>query len=165
MTPHLHTLKSAFGAMGTCNGQTNKIENNKRAITTNSPEANARVPHIDPQIHTADIAQFVQFGFEEKVERLANHSGFQPSMIQDVYKHSSTFKQVENIAKAMWVAAVKCAVSKINRQVIPDSDGEDGEDEEDEEEEDKEKKEDSEDKTKDKNEKKNKDEDVKEEDE
>ncbi|KIK31492.1 hypothetical protein CY34DRAFT_19868 [Suillus luteus UH-Slu-Lm8-n1] len=166
MTPHLHALKSAFGEMGTCNGQTNKIENNERAVTTNgSPEANARVPHIDPQIHTADIAQFAQFGFEEKVESLANRSGFQPSMIQDVYKHSSTFKQAENIAKAMRVAAVKCAVSKINRQVMPNSDGEDGEDEEDEEEEDEEKKEDGEDKTEDKNEKKNKDEDVKEEDE
>ncbi|KAG2090218.1 uncharacterized protein F5147DRAFT_658232 [Suillus discolor] len=158
MTPHLHTLKSAFGEMGTCNGQTNKIENNERAVTTNgSPEANARVPHIDPQIHTADIAQFTQFGFEAKVERLANRSGFQPSMIQDVYKHSSTFKQAEDIAKAMRVAAVK--------QVMPDSDGEDGEDEEDEEEEDEEKKEDGEDKTEDKNEKKNKDKDVKEEDE
>ncbi|KAG1720842.1 hypothetical protein EDB19DRAFT_1835778 [Suillus lakei] len=124
MTPHLHTPKPAFGEMGTCNSQTNKIENNERAVTTNgSPEANARVPHIDPQIHTADIV------------------------------------------KAMRVAAVKCAVSKINRQVMPNSDGEDGDNEEDEEEEDKEKKEDSEDKTEDKDEKKNKDEDVKEEDE
>ncbi|KAG1763510.1 hypothetical protein EV702DRAFT_1205608 [Suillus placidus] len=134
MTPHLHTSKSAFGEMGASDGQTNKIENTERAITTNgSPEANARVPHIDPRIHTADIVQFAQFGFEEKVERLANRSGFQSSMIRDVYKHSSTFKQAENIAKAMRVAAVKCAVSKINRQVMLNGDGEDGDDEDDEE--------------------------------
>ncbi|KAG1751554.1 uncharacterized protein EDB91DRAFT_1078313 [Suillus paluster] len=164
MTLHLHISKSALGEMGTSDGQTNKIENTKRAITTNgSPEANARVPHIDPQIHTADIVQFTQFGFEEKVERLANCSGFQPSMIQDVYKHSSTFKQAENIAKAMRVTAVKCVVSKINRQVMLNGDGEDGddkEDEEEEEEEEEEKKENNEGK----NEKKNKDEDVKDED-
>ncbi|KAG0703271.1 hypothetical protein DFH29DRAFT_874532 [Suillus ampliporus] len=106
MTPHLHTSKSAFGEMGASNSQTNKIENTERVVTTNgSPEANGRASHIDPQIHTADIVQFTKFGFEEKVERLVNRSGFQPSMIQDVYKHSSTFKQAENIAKAMQVTA------------------------------------------------------------
>lgn len=93
MTPHLHTSKSTFGEMGTSDGQTSRIENTERAVTINSsPEANARAPHIDPRIHTADIALFAQFGFEEKVESLANRSGFQSSMIRDVYKHSSTFK-------------------------------------------------------------------------
>ncbi|KAG1778556.1 hypothetical protein EV702DRAFT_1196071 [Suillus placidus] len=142
MTLHLHTSKSAFGEMGASDGQTNKIENTERAVTTNgSPEANARVPHIDPRIHTADIVQFAQFGFEEK--------------------------QAENIAKAMRVAAVKCAVSKINRQVMPNGDGEDGDDEDDEEaeeeEEEEEKKENKEGK-KDKDEKKSEDKDVKDED-
>ncbi|KAG1720558.1 hypothetical protein EDB19DRAFT_1835909 [Suillus lakei] len=154
MTPHLHTSKSAFGEMGASDGQTNKIENTERAVTTNSsPEANGRVPRIDPQIHTTDIAQFAKFGFEEEVDRLANRSGFQSSMIRDVYKHSSTFKQAENIAKAMRVAAV--------------SDGEDGETEEDEEEEEEEeeKKENKEGRNEDKDEEKNKGNDVKDEDE
>ncbi|KAG2135868.1 uncharacterized protein EDB93DRAFT_1254121 [Suillus bovinus] len=165
MTPHLHTSSSTFSEMGTSASQTNKIENNERAVTTNgSLEANARVPHIDPRIHTADVVQFMKFGFEEKVERLANCSGFQQSMIQDMYKHSSTFKQAENITKAMWITAVKCAVSKINRQVMPNGDGEDGDDEEDEDEEEEEEKEKNEGKNEDKSEKKNKDKDVKDED-
>jgi hypothetical protein len=96
--------------MGASDGQTSRIENTERAVTINSsPEANARAPHVDPRIHTADIVLFALFGFEEKVESLANHSGFQSSMIRDVYKHSSTFKQAESITKAMRTAAVKCA--------------------------------------------------------
>ncbi|KAG2036251.1 hypothetical protein BDR03DRAFT_1011783 [Suillus americanus] len=108
MTPHLHTSsasKSAVGGeMGAGAGQTtSKIENTERAVTTNgSSQANARVPYIDPQIHTVDVAQFAQFGFEEKAE---------------------------NIAKAMRVTAVKCAVSKIQRRVTLYGDGEDGDDE------------------------------------
>jgi hypothetical protein len=167
MMPHLHTSKSTFGEMGTSDGQTSRIENTERAVTINSsPEANTRAPHIDPRIHTADIALFVQFGFEEKVESLANRSGFQSSMIQDVYKHSSTFKQAESITKAIQTAAVKCTVLKINRQVMPNSDGEDGdnEEEEEEEEEEQEKKENKEGKNEGKDEKK-KEKDVKDEDE
>ncbi|KAG1797286.1 hypothetical protein EV424DRAFT_1546652 [Suillus variegatus] len=114
MTPHLHTSSKMVEKMA---------------------EANTRIPHIDPQIHTVDIAQFTQFGFEEKVVRLANRSGFQPGMIRDVYKHTSTFKQAENITKAMRVAAVKCAASKIRRRVTLYGDGEDGDGEEQEEEE------------------------------
>ncbi|KAG2337217.1 hypothetical protein BDR05DRAFT_952794 [Suillus weaverae] len=135
MTPHLHTSKSAFREMGASDGQTNKIENTKRAVTTNSSsEANAR---------------FAQFGFEEKAE---------------------------NIAKAMQVAAVKCTVSKINRQVMPNSDGEDGDNKEDEEveaeaeaeaeaEEEKEEKKENKEGKKDKDEKKSEDKDVKDKDE
>jgi hypothetical protein len=67
--------------MGARDGLTNNIENTERAVTTNgSPEVNGRVPHMVPQIHTADIAQFAKFGFEDKVERLANCSGFQSGM-------------------------------------------------------------------------------------
>ncbi|KAG2360923.1 hypothetical protein BDR07DRAFT_1411142 [Suillus spraguei] len=92
-----------------------RTENTKRSvhiITSGSSDANVRVPYVDPQIHTADIAQFAQCRFEEKVERLAKRSGFQPGMIRDLYKHTSTFKQTETIAKAMRIATVKCVYVK-----------------------------------------------------
>jgi hypothetical protein len=94
-----------------------KDENTDKIIKIcSSSEADVRVC-LDSQIHAVDVGKFAQFGFEEQVRRLANRSGFQPVMIRDVYKHVSSFRQMENITKAMHAAAVECAIAKIQRRV------------------------------------------------
>ncbi|KAG1735766.1 hypothetical protein EDB19DRAFT_1830127 [Suillus lakei] len=128
MAPHMHTtsLASKSTTGQTASGQTTqsgKITNTEKTVnspfTSGSSEAETvRIPHLDPQIHTADIVPFTKFALEEKVRQLANHSGFQLDVIQVVYKHSSTFKQVENTTEAMCATAVKCTITKIKRQVL-----------------------------------------------
>jgi hypothetical protein len=81
-------------------------------------DADAIRVQLDPQIHTVDIAPFTQFGFDKWVKQLANHSGFQPVMIHNVYKHVSNFKCTKKIVKAMHTAALECAKAEIEGQEV-----------------------------------------------
>jgi hypothetical protein len=122
MTPHIHQVSSSKSTAGR-GGQAIKTEDTEKAITLftgmGSDADSVRV-HLDSHIHVEDIVQFVQFGFDERVKRLATRSGFQAAIIRDVYKHVSNFKQTERIVKAMHTAAMDRAKTEIEGQEIED---------------------------------------------
>ncbi|KAG1731455.1 hypothetical protein EDD22DRAFT_852885 [Suillus occidentalis] len=98
-------------------------ENTERAVslfTCSSPESDVetvQVVHVDHQIHTQDIARFAHFGYNEHVKQLAKSSGFQTTLINNVYKHVSSFKQMEKVIKAMRTAALECAKEEIEEEL------------------------------------------------
>ncbi|KAG1836187.1 hypothetical protein F4604DRAFT_1693100 [Suillus subluteus] len=72
------------------------------------------------RIHTKDIKQFVWFRFDEQVNCLAPHSGFQVAMVQDIYKHVSNFKQLKKVIRAMCASAMDHTKAKIEVQEMED---------------------------------------------
>jgi hypothetical protein len=70
-------------------------------FTDNGLDAVSVRVHLNSQIHTEDIEQFVRFGFDEQVNRLATRPGFQVAMAQDIYKHVSNFKRLKKVIRAM----------------------------------------------------------------
>jgi hypothetical protein len=98
-------------------------ENTERAVslfTRSSSESDietVQVVHVDHQIHTQDIARFVHFGYDEHVKQLAQSSGFQTTLIHNVYKHVSSFKRTEKVIKAMQTAALECAKEEIEEEL------------------------------------------------
>lgn len=76
-----------------------------------------QVVHVDHQIHTQDVARFAHFGYDEHVKQLAKSSGFQTTLINNVYKHVSSFKQTEKVIKAMRTAALECAKEEIEEEL------------------------------------------------
>lgn len=80
----------------------------------------------DIQIHPTDIAHFVQVGFDEQINLFATRLGFQPAIIQDVYKNVSSYKDTQKVVKAMRIAAMESAKVEIehlrNERLREDSD-------------------------------------------
>jgi hypothetical protein len=109
----------------TTRGQAVRTENTEKTITLftragSGSDADSVRIRLDPKIHTEDVAHFAQFGFDERVNRLATRSGFQAAMIRGVYKHVSNFGRTERVVKAMRTAAIDCAKSEIEGQEIDD---------------------------------------------
>jgi hypothetical protein len=77
-------------------------------------DANVRV-QSDIQIHPVDIAHFVQVGFDEQVNSFVTCSGFQPAIIQDIYKNVSSYKDTQKVVKAMRIAAMESAKVEIQQ--------------------------------------------------
>ncbi|KAG1777617.1 hypothetical protein EV702DRAFT_1045033 [Suillus placidus] len=73
--------------------------------------------HVDHQIHAQDIAHFAYFGYDEHVKQLVTQSGFQMTMVQNIYKHVSSFKRTEKVIKAMHTAALECAKEEIEEEL------------------------------------------------
>jgi hypothetical protein len=89
-------------------------------FTRSSSESNVKTVqavHADHQIHTQDIARFAHFGYDEHVKQLAKSSCFQTTLIHNVYKHVSGFKQMEKVIKAMHTAALACAKEEIEEEL------------------------------------------------
>ncbi|KAG1781503.1 hypothetical protein EV702DRAFT_1071225 [Suillus placidus] len=125
MAPHLHHVPSSMSTQVQAGGKTTAMikdeekEKSVEVFSGSGADADAAVRvRLDPQIHPVDIAQFTQFGFDERVKQLANHSGFQPLMIRNVYKHVSNFKRTKKIVKAMHTAAMECAKVEIEGQEL-----------------------------------------------
>ncbi|KAG1724589.1 hypothetical protein EDD22DRAFT_853798 [Suillus occidentalis] len=124
MAPHLHHVPSSTSTQAQAGGKATamiKDEDEEKSIEVfhgSSADADAVRVQLDPQIHPVDITQFTQFGFDERVKQLANHSGFQPVMIRNVYKHVSNFKRTKKIVKAMHTAALECAKAEIEGQEV-----------------------------------------------
>lgn len=122
MAPHLHQVppsKSTAGGQPT----TIKSESTETAVQLftgkGSDAASVRV-HLDSHIHTEDIEQFVQFGFDEQVNHLATRSGFQVAMVQDIYKHVSNFRRLKKVIRAMRASAMDRAKTEIEAQEMED---------------------------------------------
>ncbi|KAG2037193.1 hypothetical protein BDR03DRAFT_982381 [Suillus americanus] len=97
-------------------------ENAERAVrlfTCSSSESDTKTVnvHLDHQIHAQDITRFVHFGYDEHVKQLATGSGFETTMIQNVYKHVSSFKRTEKVIKAMHTTALECANEEIEEEL------------------------------------------------
>ncbi|KAG1814112.1 hypothetical protein EV424DRAFT_1541533 [Suillus variegatus] len=124
MAPHLHHVPSSTSTQAQAGGKATAVikdEDKEKSIEVFSgsgTDADAVRVQLDPQIHPVDIAPFTQFGFDERVKQLANHSGFQPVMIHNVYKHVSNFKRTKKIVKAMHTAALECAKAEIEGQEV-----------------------------------------------
>ncbi|KAG2129218.1 uncharacterized protein EDB93DRAFT_1182859 [Suillus bovinus] len=93
-------------------------ENTERTVglfTRSSSESDTKTVdvHVEHQIHAQDIARFAQSGYNEHVKQLATRSGFQATIVQNVYKHVSSFKRTEKVIKAMHTAALECAKEEI----------------------------------------------------
>ncbi|KAG2029134.1 hypothetical protein BDR03DRAFT_1018859 [Suillus americanus] len=121
MSPvHPQNVSSSSKAPG---GQAIKEEKNTeravRLFTHSSSESDTETVnvHVDHQIHAQDIAHFAHFGYDEHVKQLATCSSFQTTMIQNVYKHVSSFKQMEKVIKAMYTAALECAKEEIEEDL------------------------------------------------
>ncbi|KAG1766655.1 hypothetical protein EDD22DRAFT_950425 [Suillus occidentalis] len=124
MALHLHHVPSSASTQAQAGGKATamiKDEDEEKSIEVfrgSGADADAIRVQLGPQIHPVDIAQFMQFGFDERVKQLANHSGFQPVMIRNVYKHVSNFKHTKKIVKAMHTAALECAKVEIKGQEV-----------------------------------------------
>ncbi|KAG2050876.1 hypothetical protein BDR06DRAFT_1063563 [Suillus hirtellus] len=98
-------------------------ENTERAVsrfTRSSSESDVetiQVVHVDHQIHAQDIAHFAHFRYDEHVKQLAKSSCFQTTLIHNVYKHVSSFKQTEKVIKAMRTTALECAKEEIEKEL------------------------------------------------
>ncbi|KAG1825376.1 hypothetical protein EV424DRAFT_1392414 [Suillus variegatus] len=108
MAPHIH-IPSCKSTAGKANTHTSTHTNAEKALD---------VPDI--QIHPADIARFVQVGFDDQINSFATRSGFQPTVIQDIYK---------NVVRTMCIAAMESAKVEIqqlrDQRLREDSDSED----------------------------------------
>ncbi|KAG2148643.1 uncharacterized protein EDB93DRAFT_1250086 [Suillus bovinus] len=102
MAPHSHHVPSSTSTQAQAGGKTTamiKDEEKEKSV----------------EIHPVDITQF---GFDKQVKQLANHLGFQPVMIRNVYKHVSNFKCTKKIVKSMHTAAMECAKAEIEGQEV-----------------------------------------------
>ncbi|KAG2038700.1 hypothetical protein BDR03DRAFT_1009677 [Suillus americanus] len=99
MAPHLHHIPSSMSTQAQAGGKATAVikdkDKEKSIEVFSGSGADAVRVQLDPQIHPVDIASFTQFGFDKRVKQLANHSGFQPVMIHNVYKHVSNFKRTK----------------------------------------------------------------------
>ncbi|KAG2124587.1 uncharacterized protein EDB93DRAFT_1258675 [Suillus bovinus] len=124
MAPHLHHVPSSTSTQAQAGGKTTAMikdeekEKSVEVFSGSGADTDAIRVRLDPQIHPVDIAQFTQFGFDKQVKQLANHLGFQPVMIRNVYKHVSNFKCTKKIVKSMHTAAMECAKAEIEGQEV-----------------------------------------------
>lgn len=70
---------------------------------------------FNSEIHICDIGDFAQIGFDYQVQQLADATGFQAHIIQNVYKNVGTFTEVSEVVKAMQKAALECAEDEIGK--------------------------------------------------
>ncbi|KAG1753242.1 hypothetical protein EDB19DRAFT_1902898 [Suillus lakei] len=118
MAPHIHQVPSSKSTGGK---KAIKNENTEQAIQIFSgTDANSVRINVDSQIHPEDVAQFVQFGFDEQVERLAVRSNFQAAVVYEVYGHVTTFKQTKRTMQVMRTAAFEWAKIDIEEQEAED---------------------------------------------
>ncbi|KAG1743760.1 uncharacterized protein EDB91DRAFT_1125836 [Suillus paluster] len=107
MAPHLHHVPPSKSTTGVgVQPATIKSESTETAYAVS-----VRV-HLNSQIHTEDIEQFVRFGFDEQ--------GFQVAMVQDIYKHVSNFKRLKKVIRAMRASAIERAKAEIEAQEMED---------------------------------------------
>lgn len=85
---------------------------------TTVPSSNDLVALFNPDIHICDIGDFAQIGFDCRVQQLANATGFQASIIQNVYKNLGTraFAEADEVVKAMQKAVQECAEDEIGKR-------------------------------------------------
>lgn len=116
MAPHMH-VPSSRSTAGRLSTHTT-TENTEKALDVftggGDSDVNVRV-QSDIQIHPVDIARFVQVGFDEQVNSFATRSGFQPAIIQDIYKNVSSYKDTQKVVKAMRIAAMESAKVEIQQ--------------------------------------------------
>ncbi|KAG1762810.1 hypothetical protein EDD22DRAFT_846784 [Suillus occidentalis] len=114
MAPHLHHVPSSTSTQAQAGGKATamiKDEDEEKSIEVfrgSGTNADAVRVQLDPQIHPVDIAQFTQFGFDERVKQLANHLGLSAS-------HDP---QCVQTLKAMHTAALECAKAEIEGQEV-----------------------------------------------
>ncbi|KAG1728992.1 uncharacterized protein EDB91DRAFT_1160482 [Suillus paluster] len=124
MAPHLHHVPPSKSTTGVgVQPATIKSESTETAVqlfTGNGLDAVSVRVHLNSQIHTEDIEQFVRFGFDEQVKSLATRSGFQVAMVQDIYKHVSNFKRLKKVIRAMRASAIERAKAEIEAQEMED---------------------------------------------
>lgn len=129
MAPHIHSVSSLKSA-----GEKKPIknENTEQAIQvfsgSSSTDADSVRINVDSQIHLEDIAQFVQFGFDEQIKQLAIHLGFQAAVVYEVYGHVTTFKRTKRTMRVMRTAAFEGAKTDIEEQEAEDLYGNESED-------------------------------------
>ncbi|KAG1762019.1 hypothetical protein EDD22DRAFT_953481 [Suillus occidentalis] len=126
MAPHIH-VPSCKSTAGRASVRASAHSNAEKALDVFIGSSNNTVrvqPNI--QIHPTDITHFVQVGFDEQINLFATRSGFQPAIIQDVYKNVSSYKDTQKVVKAMRIAAMESAKVEIehlrNERLREDSD-------------------------------------------
>ncbi|KAG0694811.1 hypothetical protein DFH29DRAFT_1006020 [Suillus ampliporus] len=133
MAPHIHVTSSRSTEGNATSSIHANMENALNVYTGGrcSDATNVR-PQLAPdiQIHQADIAHFVETGFDEEVNSFATRSGFQPAIIKDIYTHVKSFRETKRVVKVMRLAAMEAARVEIQhlkneaRGVQEDSDSE-----------------------------------------
>ncbi|KAG1769927.1 hypothetical protein EV702DRAFT_1049494 [Suillus placidus] len=104
MAPHLHHVPSSTSTQVQAGGKTTAMikdeekEKSVEVFSGSGADTDAVRVRLDPQIHPVDIAQFTQFGFDER--------------------HVSNFKRTKKIVKAMHTAAMECAKVEIEGQEL-----------------------------------------------
>ncbi|KAG1808329.1 hypothetical protein EV424DRAFT_1369209 [Suillus variegatus] len=83
MTPHIH-IPSCKSTAGKANTHTSTHTNAEKALDVFTGSYDTVRVRPDIQIHPADIARFVQVGFDDQINSFATRSCFQPTVIQDI---------------------------------------------------------------------------------
>lgn len=123
--PHLHHQSSQPNRAGNHSYETQHVNWREGSQTqgnvyTGSGSESDMIVVLSPEIHTSNIGWFVWVGFDQQVKRLTNAAGFQERVIQEVYRHAGTFREAEEIVKAMSKAVVECARAEIESQETDD---------------------------------------------
>ncbi|KAG1743146.1 hypothetical protein EDD22DRAFT_958801 [Suillus occidentalis] len=100
---------------GDSDSGTENLETDLEFFTHRAP-AGVIAVKVNQKIHEADIERFLHFGFDEQLYRLANRSGFQVELIQDIYKQVRSYKQLKHVVKAMRASAMNRAKAEIEAQ-------------------------------------------------
>ncbi|KAG2043857.1 hypothetical protein BDR03DRAFT_977578 [Suillus americanus] len=114
MAPHNTHIHSCTGK-ACMHTTTSTHTNTVKALDVFTSGNNTVRVQPDIQVHPADIAHFVQVGFNKQINSFANRSGFHPSIIQDIYKNVSSYKDTQKVAKAMCIAAMELAKFEIQQ--------------------------------------------------
>src|SRR6267154_5110919 len=91
-------------------------------VYTGSGSESDLIVILSPKIHTSDIGDFAQIGFDQQVKQLAVLAGFQEKMVRDVYKHAGSFEEAKRIVKVMHKATVESARVEIEHLTADDED-------------------------------------------
>ncbi|KAG0698650.1 hypothetical protein DFH29DRAFT_1002669 [Suillus ampliporus] len=124
MAPHIHQVPSLKSTPG--GKKAIKNENTEQAIkifsgsSSSGTDVNSVRINVNLQIHPEDVAQFVQFGFDEQVKQLATCSGFQAAVVYEVYGWVTTFKRTKRTMQVMRTAAFEWAKIDIEEQEAED---------------------------------------------
>ncbi|KAG0694994.1 hypothetical protein DFH29DRAFT_880163 [Suillus ampliporus] len=107
MAPHIHVTSSRSTEGNATSSIHANMENALNVYTGGrcSDATNVR-PQLAPdiQIHQADIAHFVETGFDEE-----------PAIIKDIYTHVKSFRETKRVVKVMRLAAMEAARVEIQR--------------------------------------------------
>ncbi|KAG2088086.1 uncharacterized protein F5147DRAFT_658803 [Suillus discolor] len=122
MAPHIH-IPSCKSTAGRANTHTSTHTNAEKALDVFTGSYDTVRVWPDIQIHPADIARFVQVGFDDQINSFATRSGFQPTVIQDIYKNVSSYKDTQKVVRAMHIAAMESAkveIQQLRNQRLPE---------------------------------------------